>query len=343
MHYIDLRSDTVTRPSRGMLEAMMDAEVGDDVFGEDPTINKLQERVAAMFGKEQALFVPSGTMGNEVCIKAHTQPGDEIIVEDESHIFVYETAGPSLLSGVQMKTIRGNKGVLNLNDIRKAIRPISYYMPRTALICLENTHGRSAGSVVPLDEMRKVYEFSREQKIPVHVDGARLWNACVATGIAPKEYAQYADSLSVCFSKGLGTPAGSIIIGTAEFINKARRYRKIFGGGMRQVGFLAAAALYALDHNIDRLKEDHAKAHYLAEQLMKIGALTIDMTEVQTNMVFIDIAGSGKSQTEAMDLLKAQGVLVTPERHSSLRAVTHLDVSQAEVEKAVEGFRKVFR
>ncbi|HTK82059.1 MAG TPA: low-specificity L-threonine aldolase [Bacteroidota bacterium] len=339
---IDLRSDTVTKPSRAMLDAMMNAEVGDDVFGEDPTVNKLQERVAEMFGKEAALFVPSGTMGNEVCIKVHTQPGDEIILEQESHIFVYETGAPVLLAGVQMNTIPGKRGVLTPEQISAAIRPKAYYLPQTKLICLENTHGRSAGSVLPLDSISAVRELAQREHIAMHLDGARLWNASVASGIQPKEYASFFDSLSVCFSKGLGAPVGSIIIGSKPFIEQARRYRKAFGGGMRQAGILAAAALYALDHHIGRLAEDHAKARYLFDELKAVQRLRIDPSEVQTNMVFIDIAQTGKSQAEVMDLLKLNGILVTPERHSSIRAVTHLDVSMEHVHEAARVIKRLF-
>ena len=342
MKYIDLRSDTVTKPSPAMLEAMINAEVGDDVFGEDPTVNSLQQRVAEMFDKEASLFVPSGTMGNEVCIKVHTQPGDEIILEQESHIFVYETGAPVLLSGVQMHTIAGKRGVITAEQIKRAIRPKAYYLPPTKLICLENTHGRSAGSIIPLEEIKNIRTLALEENLAIHLDGARLWNACVATGIQPKEYARYFDSISVCFSKGLGAPIGSIIIGGGEFIERARRYRKAFGGGMRQVGILAAAAVYALDHNIARLKEDHDKAKYFAQALSQLSKLRIDMSEIQTNMVFVDIERTGKTQSEMLNLLKSKGVLMTPERHSSLRAVLHLDVSMEEVQQAVETFQSLF-
>lgn len=343
MKYIDLRSDTVTKPSRPMLEAMMRAEVGDDVFGEDPTVNKLQQTIASMFGKEGALFVPSGTMGNEVCVKVHTQPGDEIIVDEDSHIFVYETAAPSMLSGVQMKPIPNQKGVITAQQIMKAIRPKVYWMPRTKLICLENTHGRSGGSVFPIDEMKKIQEVALEHHISVHLDGARLWNASVATGIPVGDYAQYVDSLSVCFSKGLGAPVGSIIIGSKGFVEEARKYRKLFGGGMRQVGILAAAALFALDHNIDRLKEDHAKARTFAVELTGLSTLKVAPDDVHTNMVILETNNTGKSQSEVLDLLKSKGVLLTPERASSIRAVFHLDVTVEEVKQAIEVFRSLFR
>jgi threonine aldolase len=343
MKYIDLRSDTVTKPSRAMLEAMMKAEVGDDVFGEDPTVNMLQVRVAEMFGKEASLFVPSGMMGNEVCIKVHTAPGDEIIVEQDSHIFVYETAAPSLLSGVQMKPIQGQKGVMTVELLKKAIRPKAYYMPPTKLICIENTHGRSGGSVYPLQEIKEVRELALNEKIKLHLDGARLWNACVAAKTQPKEYAQYFDSVSVCFSKGLGAPIGSIIVGDREVIESARKYRKVFGGGMRQVGILAAAAIYALDHNIERLEEDHAKAKFFADELSNVKQFGIDKDEVQTNMVIAETEKTGKTQMEVLSLLKSKGLLMTPERYSAIRAVMHLDVSMDDVKQAVSVVQALFR
>jgi threonine aldolase len=342
MKQIDLRSDTVTRPSPAMLQAMQSAEVGDDVFGEDPTVNRLQRRVAELFGKEAALFVPSGTMGNEVCIKTHTQPGDEIILERESHIFVYETGAPALLSGVQMHTIPGKRGLITAEQITHAIRPRAYYLPRTRLICLENTHGLSAGSVLPIDELKKIRALALEEKIAVHLDGARIWNACAATGVPPKTYAECVDSLSVCFSKGLGAPIGSMIIGGGEFIESARRYRKILGGGMRQVGILAAAAEYALDHNVGRLEKDHEKALYFAKELSSLSGLVVNLEEIQTNMVFVEITRTGKSQMEMLELLKLRGVLMTPERHTSLRAVMHLDVSMEEVRQAADVFHTLF-
>lgn len=342
MNSIDLRSDTVTRPSRAMLDAMMKAEVGDDVFGEDPTVNSLQERVADLFGKEAALFVPSGTMGNEIAIKAHTNPGDEIIVDEDSHIFVYETAAPSLLSGVQMRPIKGRRGVFTAEQLQRAIRPRAYYMPVTSLICLENTHGRSGGSVIPLDDVRRIGELARKEKIKLHLDGARLWNACVASGVAPREYAACVESVSVCFSKGLGAPVGSMVIGDASFIERARKYRKIFGGGMRQVGILAAGAAYALEHNVERLKEDHAKAKFLAEELSQLRGFRVDMAEVQTNMVIAETESSGKSQSEVLAMLEDKGVLLTSERHSAVRAVTHLDVSMDDVKRAAGIIRSLF-
>lgn len=343
MKLIDLRSDTVTKPSPGMLAAMMKAEVGDDVFGEDPTVNLLQARMASLFRKDAGLFVPSGTMGNEICIKARTRPGDEIIVEQDSHIFVYETGAPSLLSGVQMMTITGRNGMIALDDLKRAVRPDAYYLPATRLICLENTHGRSGGTVLPLDEIARMSEFARSEKIATHLDGARLWNACVASGISAAEYAQHFDSVSVCFSKGLGAPIGSMILGSHDFIGEARKYRKIFGGGMRQAGILAAAAIYALDHNVERLKEDHEKASYFAQELRTLNGVRIDLESVQTNMVFIETRGTGKTQKEVLQLLSSKGILMTPERASSVRAVMHLDVSMEEVTTAVSVLKQLFR
>lgn len=342
MRYIDLRSDTVTRPSKPMLEAMMRAEVGDDVFGEDPTVNRLQEKVAAMFGKEAGLFVPSGMMGNEVCIKTHTEPGDEIIVDADSHIFVYETAAPSLLSSVQMKPLTSTNGGITVEQIQSAIRPSVYYMPRTSLICLENTHGRSGGTVFPIEEMKRIKKFSEQAHIPIHLDGARIWNASIASGVSLQEYGQCADSLSVCFSKGLGAPIGSMILGTKDFIERARKFRKIFGGGMRQVGVLAAAAEYALEHNFQKLSDDHAKASVLAHELSKIRSLKINLQNVQTNMVMIDIEATGKKQSDVLTMLKQNGILCTPERSTWIRAVTHLDVSMDDIRQAVKVFQSLF-
>jgi len=320
---------------------MMSAEVGDDVFGEDPTINLLQDRMAKLFGKEQGLFVPSGTMGNELCIKAQTQPGDEIIVDEDSHIFVYETAAPSLLSGVQMRDLPSVRGMISLRDVELAVRPDVYYMPKTKLICLENTHGRSGGAILPIERIREMSDFAHHRKIGLHLDGARIWNASVATGIPVSDYARYFDSVSVCFSKGLGAPVGSMVLGTSAFIESVRRYRKIFGGGMRQAGILAAAALYALDHNIQRLSEDHRKALAFAERVIKNPKLSLNLAEIQTNMVIVDIAGTGKTQSDFLTLLKEKGVLLTPEQHSSVRAVTHLDVSMEEVKEAAERMAEI--
>lgn len=334
MELIDLRSDTVTRPSAAMREAMAGAEVGDDVFGEDPTVNLLQERVAELLGKEAALFVPSGTMGNQLCIKVHTQPGDEVIAEAGSHVFNYETAGIAFLSGAQVHPVQGERGALPLEAIRRAIRPRLYYMPRTALLCLENTHNRAGGTVYPLDMLRAASEMAREEGIRVHLDGARLWNACAATGVAPSEYARHCDSVSVCLSKGLGAPVGSVLAGTRDMVESARHFRKVFGGGMRQAGVLAAAGLHALEFNRERLAEDHRKAAALARGLAGVPGFRIDLESVQTNIVIIDVSSSGRQPLAILAELRARGVLFSAGNYMGLRAVTHLDVGMDQVMRA---------
>ncbi len=338
---IDLRSDTVTRPTQGMKKAMFDADLGDDVFGEDPTVNRLQETVAALLRKEAALYVPSGTMGNQICIKVHTQPGDEVIAEQGAHVFNYETGGAAFLSNVQVHTIEGKYGRFTIDQIRRAMRPPLYYMPRTRLICFENTHNRAGGTIFPLSEMQEISVFARAEGIRLHLDGARLWNACAATGNAPHEYAACVDSVSVCLSKGLGAPVGSVLAGTKAFVDEARHYRKIFGGGMRQAGVLAAAGLYALEHHRDRLKEDHEKAHYLAAQLSSVRGMDIDMASVQTNIIIISVERAAKKPEEILAALRKKGVALSLGNYLGLRAVTHLDVSMEQVRHAASIIREV--
>ncbi len=339
---IDLRSDTVTRPSAAMRRAMADAEVGDDVFAEDPTVNRLQDQVAGLLGKEAALFVPSGTMGNQLCIKVHTRPGDEIIAEAGSHVFNHETGGSAFHSGVQVYTIPGTHGQLRAAQVAQAIRPKIYYMPRTRLICLENTHNLAGGTVYPLPLIEEISALARREGIGMHLDGARIWNASVASGIPPAEYARHFDSVSVCFSKGLGAPVGSAIAGTREFIEEARHFRKIFGGGMRQAGVLAAAALYALEHNIGRLSEDHAKAAELARALSGAPGVSIDAASVQTNILIIDVAGTGRTPDGLAAELRRRGVLMIPASGTALRAVAHLDVTMDQVREAAGVANDVF-
>ncbi len=334
--YIDLRSDTVTKPSPAMRTAMAAAEVGDDVYAEDPTVNRLQEMTAAILGKEAALFVPSGVMANQIALKVQTQPGDEVIAESGSHVFNYETAAAAFISNVQIHTIEGKRGIITLEQIPGAVRSPVYYNPRTRLICLENTHNRAGGTIYPLEEIRKISSYARAHEISVHLDGARIWNAWVATGIQPKEYAQWFDSVSVCFSKGLGAPVGSAIAGSREFVDRARKVRKILGGGMRQAGIVAAAGIYALEHNVDRLKEDHAKARMFAEQLKSLPGFSIDMETIQTNIVIIDITGTRKSPSEIVTQLRALRVLLSEMSHTTIRAVMHLGVSMDQVKEAIE-------
>ncbi len=342
MEFIDLRSDTVTKPSPGMRKAMAEAQVGDDVFGEDPTVNKLQQNVAELLGKEAALFVPSGTMGNQICIKVHTQPGDEVIAEKGCHVFNYETAAIAFLSNVQVYTIEGKHGAFTVNDVKRAIRPKAYYMPRTRLICMENTHNRAGGTIIPIDIIKSVSALAKNEAIKFHLDGARLWNACAETGISPKEYASHFDSVSVCLSKGLGAPVGSVIAGPAEFIADARRYRKIFGGGMRQAGVLAAAGLYALENNVSRLKDDHVNAKYLAQELASIRGFGIDLESVQTNIVIINLENLGKTPDEVLAHLKSKGILLTLGNYMGVRAVTHMDVSPEQVKHAAQIIKQTF-
>lgn len=337
---IDLRSDTVTKPSKKMLEYIAQAEFGDDVFGEDPTVNKLQEVCAELTGKEAALFVPTGCMANQLAIKSHTNPGDEVIVEFNSHIMNYETAAPSVISRVQLLPIMGINGVLNVEDVKKHIRTNEYYFPRTRLISIENTHNRAGGIIQPIENIKAITSLAKEYNIKTHLDGARIFNASVETGISVKEYASYFDSIAFCFSKGLGAPIGSILCGDKEFIKIAHKWRKILGGGMRQVGVIAAAALYALNNNVERLKEDHKKAKIFAEKISKIPEINIDLNTVQTNIVIFSTKKYEKR--EFINKLKERGVLISSGSYEYLRAVFHLDVHMCEVEEAVHIISELF-
>jgi threonine aldolase len=317
-----------------MLEAIMNAKLGDDVFGEDPTVNELQYKCAEITGKEKALFVSTGCMGNQLAIKSHTNPGDEVICEMESHIFNYETAAPAVLSRVQLMTIPGKNGVMDLNDIKKFMRPKDYYFPVSRLICLENTHNRAGGVIQPVENIKEISSFARENGIKVHMDGARIFNACVETGISIKDYASYTDSISFCFSKGLGAPVGSILCGDADFIDRAHKWRKIIGGGMRQVGILAAAAMYALGNNVERLKEDNDKAKYFSKEIALIDGIEVSPENVHTNIVIF--ANSKIPKKNYIPLLKEKGVLISSGSYDLLRAVFHLDVTMEEVKDAVK-------
>jgi threonine aldolase len=323
-----------------MRQAMATAVVGDDVFGDDPTVNRLQERVAALFGHEAALFVPSGTMGNQTAIAAHTQPGDEILFAAAAHIFDYEVAAPAALSGVLTHPIPARHGVITADDIRVRIRPVDVHCARTRLVSLENTHNNAGGTVFPLQEMQRIRELADETGLRMHLDGARIWNAHVAAGVPLAEYGKRFDSISACFSKGLGCPVGSILVGSRDFITRAHRMRKRFGGAMRQVGILAAAALYALDHHIDRMREDHANARYLATELVKIPGVEIDLDATQTNIVYMDVAKTGKPARAVEAELKQRDVLTIALGPTRLRCVTHLDVDRAGCETAAAAFRE---
>ena len=331
---IDLRSDTVTRPTEAMRRAMFEAPVGDDVFGEDPTINRLEEYVAELLDKEAAIYAPSGTMTNQIGVFVNTRRGDEAFLHEGAHIFNYEAGAPALISSVQVRTLPGAGGVIAPETLRAAVRPENVHFPRPSLLCLENTHNGAGGKIFPLKDFAAVTEEARELGLRVHLDGARLFNAQVATGVPAREWADLADTVSVCSSKGLGAPVGSLLAGDVETIREARRARKAFGGGMRQAGVIAAAALYAFEHNIERLAEDHRRAKRLAEGLTEAG-YTVEPPE--TNIVLVEV-GDAEGFLKA---LAAEGVLVTPRSASAVRFCTHLDVSDEEIEAAIEAAGKV--
>ncbi len=333
---IDLRSDTVTKPTEAMRKAMATAEVGDDVLGEDPTVNQLQDRIASILGKEAGLFVPSGTMANQVAIKTHIQPGDEIIIDQNAHIFYYECGAAAVISGGQFHCLRGEKGILSAEIIDAAIRPEDIHQPPTRLICLENSHNRGGGSIYTLENLAGIAQLAARHDIRVHLDGARLFNAALAAKTTVKELARQTDSVCVAFSKGLGAPAGSVICGSAEFIEKAIRFRKMLGGGMRQVGILAAACLYGLDNNVERLEVDHQNAKRLARGLAEIDGIKIDPEQVVTNIVLFDVGYTPMDADTFAERLAPAGVLLIPFGPTTLRAVTHLDVTTAEIDKALE-------
>ena len=339
--FIDLRSDTVTRPTPGMRKAMAEAEVGDDVYGEDPTVNTLQEKVANLLGKETALFVPSGTMANQLSIKSHTQPGDEVIIESSSHPYNFEGGAGAALSGVQFRCLKGVRGILEASQIDEAIRPSDHHFAITRLVCLENTHNRGGGSIYPVEKMAEIYRLAKSRGLLVHLDGARLWNASIATGIKLREYAQWADSVSVCLSKGLGAPIGSLIAGSKSFIDRVHRFRKMFGGGMRQVGIIAAAGIYALDHHLERLKEDHQNAKRLGVGLKEFKGVSIDPRHVETNIVIFDIGNAGMTAGQVAEAMKKEGILIHAFSKTQIRLVTHLDVSAEDIEKTLESFGRV--
>lgn len=338
---IDLRSDTVTKPSLAMRDAMAKAAVGDDVYGEDPTVNRLEAMAAQLLGKEAALFVPSGVMANQLSIRLHTRPGDEVIVEESCHIIRYEGGSASSLSQVQLCCVSGARGILSPDRVKDAIRPKDIHNPPTVLLCLEQTHNAGGGTIYPLATIRALAQLAREHGLAVHLDGARLFNAVVATGISAAEYAQYFDTISFCLSKGLGAPVGSLIVSSTEAVRKLRRLRKIFGGGMRQAGILAAAGIYALEHNIPRLKEDHDHAKHLALLLQQIPTVFVDPDRVETNIVIFEVVGTQRTTQELLREFREAGVLVNAVGNRMFRAVTHLDVTAMDVEKAAQVLGKI--
>ena len=337
---IDLRSDTVTKPCQAMRMAMASAEVGDDVIGSDPTVEALQDYVAELLGKEASLFMPSGSMTNQIAIRLHCQPGDEFLCEADCHVYNYEQAAFAQLSGIVARTIQGEFGVLEPEQLLGKIRPAGDHMVQTRLLCLENTHNRGGGTIQPLENVDAICSWAHDNSLATHLDGARLFNAVAATGIDAKRWSQGFDSVSVCFSKGLGAPVGSALAGTHEFIKRARRARKLFGGGMRQVGILAAGALFAVQHNRERLTEDHANAELLAEYIERSPGLSLD-PKPETNIVVVHIDPSlGNSATLARQLA-AEGIGGLPFGPQHIRFVTHLDVTRAQVTRAGEVLAKL--
>lgn len=340
---IDLRSDTVTRPTAAMRGVMAAAEVGDDVFGEDPTVKALERKTAELLGKEAALFVPTGTMANQIAVGLHAGPGDELICDQNAHVYVWEGGGVARLSGVTSRPLPGVLGLLNAAMLRDKIRPDDGHYVRTRLICLENTHNRGGGRVHPIIEIAEIAGWARAHGIATHLDGARLFNAVVASGIPATEWSRYFDTVSVCYSKGLGAPIGSAIAGTEESIRKAHRLRKVFGGGMRQVGIVASAALYALEHHVDRLAEDHQNAKILAEAVSATAGLSLESGTVETNLVWIEVDPALGTAKEVADRLREEGVLVAALGPRVLRACAHLDVTREMAEIAAERIKAIGR
>lgn len=340
---IDLRSDTVTRPSQAMREAIFRAPVGDDVYGEDPTINELEERTAALLGKEAALFVPSGTQGNQIAILTHTRRGEEVIAEAESHVFYYEVGGIAALSGCQVRTIPGQRGMMDPADVQAAIRSENVHFPRTSLVCVEQTHNRAGGAVVPQERIEAIAAVAHAAGASVHMDGARLFNAAVAMGRPVAELVAPVDSVMFCLSKGLGAPVGSMLAGSKRFIQEARRNRKLLGGGLRQAGLLAAAGLYALEHNIERLAEDHANARALAEGLAALPGVSVDAASVETNMIYFDLVEGNWNAGEFVGALGRAGLLANATGPKSVRLVTHLDVTAAMIPVTLERIGAVLK
>ena len=339
---IDLRSDTVTKPTRAMRRAMAEAEVGDDVYGEDPTVNRLQERAADLLGKEAALFVPSGSMGNEIAIKVHTQPGMEVITEAESHIYNYELGAMAVIAGVLPRPLQGEKGILRWPQIQPCVKSKApYYLNPTGLITLENSHNMAGGVVMEVPDMQSVVDGANSCGLPVHLDGARIFNAAVALHRPVSDLARPFDSVMFCLSKGLGAPVGSMLLGSEAFIDEARKVRKLLGGGMRQVGVLAAAGLVAIEEMPARLEEDHELAKVLATGLASIKGVKVDLSLVQTNIVIFDVSATGKNASQISSELRQMGVLANPVSISKMRLVTHFDVNRKDCEFALAAIHRV--
>lgn len=338
---IDLRSDTVTRPTPAMRRAMAEAEVGDDVLGEDPTIRELERRVAELLGKEAALFVPSGTMANQIAIGVHASAGDELLCGDRSHVYVWEGGGIARLWGATARTVETPDALLTAEALEGKIRPDNEHYVRTRLVCLENTHNRGGGRVHPLESVAAVSAWARRHGLAMHLDGARLMNAVVATGVPAATWAAHFDTVSICFSKGLGAPVGSAVAGTRAQMHQAHRLRKVLGGGMRQAGILAAAAIHALDHHVDRLTEDHAHAAILARAIEETEGLRLESGQVETNLIWVAVDPELGSAAEVADRLREEGVIISALGPQVFRACTHLDVDREQAEFAAKAIRRV--
>jgi threonine aldolase len=336
---IDLRSDTITRPTPGMLEVMMAAPVGDDVFGEDETVNKLEDKAAKLFDKQSSIFCPSGTMTNQIAIKCHTQPGDEVICDKLSHVYQYEGGGIAFNSGCSVKLIDGHLGMITARQVKESINSTADYKANSSLVCLENTTNRGGGVYYNINDIQLIREVCLQNNLKLHLDGARLFNALVVTGETPAQYGQLFDSISICLSKGLGAPVGSLLIGDADFIKRARRVRKVLGGGMRQAGYLAAAGIYALDNHIDRLKTDHIHAQLIADALAQ-KTFVINMLPVETNILIFEV-GSPYTAKKFVERLAKEQVLAFDISPKQVRMVTHLDISPVMVDKLLEIIAKL--
>lgn len=337
---IDLRSDTVTRPTPEMLDAMMKAEVGDDVFESDPTVNRFQQKIADLFGMEAGLFVPSGTMSNQLGIKILTEPGDEILIDEKGHIFNYESSAASVLSGVQINKLVGQKGKLNRDVLENSVRGNFDWEPKTKVVCIENTTNKGGGTCYSKEELSEIKAFADEHNLAVHLDGARIWNAMTATGIEPEFFGEVADTISVCFSKGLGAPVGSMLLSSEKNIAKARRYRKMWGGGMRQVGLLAAAAEYGVDHHWALLKEDHRRAREVAKTIQECNKLSVDLENLQTNILIFDVLE--EEAVSAIQKLEKEGIVMIPFGPQTIRATFYFEIGDEEVEKVKTVLKELF-
>ena len=336
---IDYRSDTVTKPTPGMMEAMMNAKVGDDVFGEDPSINELEALAANMFGMEASLFCPSGTMTNQIAIKCHTQPGDEVICEESAHVYQYEAGGIAFNSGASVKLLKGDRGRISADQVKVSINPDDNHKARTSLVCVENTSNRGGGSCYDFEEIKKIEKVCVENNLKFHLDGARLFNALVEKNETPKQYGGIFDSISICLSKSLGCPVGSLLVGKKDFIKKARRVRKVFGGGMRQAGFLAAAGIYSLQNHVERLKQDHGRAKQIGCSLQKKSFVQM-ILPVETNIIIIELDNS-MTAPAFVEKMKEKDIIpyaITPNR---VRFVVHLDITDQMIEKTVETIGKM--